>query len=342
MLAHAFMRPPHSVGQGDVAEHFVEPAFLGVDLVELPAFACGKLRHAARERRAGGFIRIHAGFDAIVFCAEDVHALRARHLREALGERRRGEPAGAQVHGAGGFRARLELFRCAVRDDASAVDDDHARAHDFHLFEDVRRKNDGLVGAHALDEIAHFVLLIRIETVGGLVEDENVGIVYERLREAGAVLVPLGERVYRLVQHVFEEAQLDCAIHRPAARVAAQAAELGREMKEAVHGHVGITGRVLRQIADQALRGNRVLEHIVAADGDRAGGRGNEADHHAHGGRLAGAVRAEESQDFAAFHRERHIVDGDLGAERLGEVLNLDQCSSSCSGFMRRRGLFAR
>ena len=123
-------------------------------------------------------------------------------------------------------RARLQLLRRAVGDDLAAVDDDDARAGRLDLLQDVGREDDRLVLAHALDEVAHLVLLVGIEAVGRLVHDQHVRIVDQRLREAGAVLVALGERVDALVEHVLEEAQLDRAVDRLLARVAPQPAQL--------------------------------------------------------------------------------------------------------------------
>ena len=114
-----------------------------------------------------------------------------------------------------------------------------------------------------------------------------------------------------------------------------QPAQLGREVEEAAHGHVGVARGVLRQVAEQALRGHRVLHHVVAADRDPAGRRRNEARHHAHGGGLARAVGSQEAQHLAALDRERNVVHRELGPERLGQVFDLDHAS------LRRRPAIA-
>ena len=70
-----------------------------------------------------------------------------------------------------------------------------------HLLEDVGREDDGLLDGHVLDQVAHLVLLVRVEAVRRLVEDQHRRVVQERLREADALLVALGERVDRLAAH---------------------------------------------------------------------------------------------------------------------------------------------
>ena len=101
------------------------------------------------------------------------------------------------------------------------------------------------------------------------------------------------------------------------------AAQLRGEVEEPLHRHVGVGGGVLGQVADQALDLQRGLEHVVAADADASRGRRHEPRDHAHGGGLARAVRAEETEHLAALDAEGHVVHGALGAERLYQVFDL-------------------
>src|SRR5574341_50026 len=111
-------------------------------------------------------------------------------------------------------RKRSQLVRRAVGDDLAAVDDDRARARRVDLLEDVGRKHDRLVRAELADEVSHLVLLVGVQAVGRLVHDEHIGVVDERLGEAGAVLVALGKRVDRLAQHRLQKAGPDDAADR--------------------------------------------------------------------------------------------------------------------------------
>ena len=62
----------------------------------------------------------------------------------------------------------------------------------------------------------------------------------------------------------------------------------------------------------------------VPVDGDPPCGGSVEADHHAHGGGLAGAVGAEEAGDLPLADLEAEPVDGDGGSVALGDVVDLD------------------
>jgi hypothetical protein len=72
----------------------------------------------------------------------------------------------------------------------------------------------------------------------------------------------------------------------------------------------------------------RVLGVRTPVDRDGAVGGPVQAHEHAHGGRLAGAVRAEEAGDLARPDGEADAVDGGLRAVPLGEVLSSDHDDS--------------
>ena len=62
-----------------------------------------------------------------------------------------------------------------------------------------------LLFAHAPDQRSDFMLLIRIKAVGRFVEDQNVGIVQNRLRQTDAAPVAFGQGLYALLQHRLQE-----------------------------------------------------------------------------------------------------------------------------------------
>ena len=91
----------------------------------------------------------------------------------------------------------------------------------------------------------------------------------------------------------------------------------------------GMKGRVLEHRAD--LRA-RLLELLVAQAAERrgAGGRAHEAQQRAQRRALAGAVGPEKARHAAGLDVEAQVVDGEDGAEALGEVAYLDGCHSPC------------
>ena len=83
----------------------------------------------------------------------------------------------------------LQLLRRTVEHQFAAVDDDDPGADRFDLFENVGGNDDRLAFAHLPDQLAHFVLLVRVEAVGRLVQNQHRRIVQDRLREADPVMV---------------------------------------------------------------------------------------------------------------------------------------------------------
>src|SRR5579859_328496 len=82
-------------------------------------------------------------------------------------------------------------------------------------------------------------------------------------------------------------------------------------------------GRIGYQ-ADAQSNGRGISAHIAARDGRFAGRRRQESSQQPHGGRLAGAVRAEQCQDGAVGDAQRDVVDGHYRAELAAQAVRFD------------------
>jgi len=78
-------------------------------------------------------------------------------------------------------------------DELSLVDDDDLLAGLLAFGQAVRAQDDGVVAGEALDELARFIDLLGVEAGGRLVENQDVGIVDDGLRQADALALALGE-----------------------------------------------------------------------------------------------------------------------------------------------------
>src|SRR5262249_12410470 len=141
-----------------------------------------------------------------------------------------------------------------------------------------------------------------------LVEDEELWVADERLREPDALAVALRERADAAIPHLGEAARGERVRHLPFPPRARHALQLHDEAQVLDDAQVGVERRVLREVADRAPAGERLDRGIAAADADRAGGGREDTGEDAHRRRLAGAVRAEEADDLAAGD-----VEGDAG-----------------------------
>ena len=184
-----------------------------------------------------------------------------------------------------------------------------------------------------LDQLADPHDLLGVEADRRLVEDEHLGIRDQRLGEPDALPVPLRQPRDQPVPHVGDLAALQHLADPAAPLAPADALHVRDEVEVRGDRHVAVERDVLGQVADPAPHLERLLEHVEAGHpGGPARGR-HEAGEDPHGRRLAGAVRAEEADDLALLHGERHVLDGRNGSVVLGEAIDLDHRSS-----LRSRG----
>src|SRR6187402_2450993 len=125
-------------------------------------------------------------------------------FKEAPGKRGSGSDGAEYVFETARGRARLEAGGRVVGDEFALRDDDGARAHRVHFFEDVCGDDDGLLLRDFTDERADLVLLQRVEAVGGLVEDQDLRVMDDGLRQPDAALETLRERFDGLRDDGFE------------------------------------------------------------------------------------------------------------------------------------------
>ena len=98
-----------------------------------------------------------------------------------------------QHHRFGAARAILQVVHRIRRHQLALVDDEHLLAGLLHFGQDVRAQDDGVVAGQAADQIARFVDLLGVQPGGGLVENQNVGVVDDGLRQSDALPVAFGQ-----------------------------------------------------------------------------------------------------------------------------------------------------
>ena len=158
-----------------------------------------------------------------------------------------------------------------------------------------------------------------VEPVDRLVEEEGAGVAEQRGGDAEALAHPEREPARATAGDIGEADHLEHLVDA----AAVDAVGIGHPA-QVIPGATARVDRLgLEEGADVAEREAEVAVG-VAVDGDLAGRGGIEADHHPHGGRLAGTVGAEEAGDLAGTHLEAEVVDGDGGPVALRDVVELD------------------
>jgi hypothetical protein len=181
----------------------------------------------------------------------------------------------------------------------------------------VRRHQDRRAArARRLDPAARGAHAERIEPRGRLVEQQDVGLAEQRLREADALREPLRERVHRLVQAVAHARLRAHRVDLLREIRAAEPREHSVHLEEPLDRHRGRQAQALGQVAHAATRGGVV--GIAAAQPHCAARRPREAEQQAQCGRLAGAVRAEQPDRRARRHRELDLRERVSSAVALG------------------------
>ncbi len=208
----------------------------------------------------------------------------------------------------------------------SLGDDDDALTGLRDFGKDVRAQDDRVIAGRGelLDELARLDDLLRVEAGGRLVENQHVGVVNQRLREADALLVALRQLAALAIRHVGDARALHHGLDALRAVSRRHAFDLRDERQVFHDAHVGIERRRFRQIAGAALGFDRLVEHVEAGDDGFAVRGRHVAGQDPHRRRLTGAVGAEKSEDFAALDAEADVVDGGDAAVAFGEVLDLD------------------
>ena len=174
-----------------------------------------------------------------------------------------------------------------------------------------------------------------VEAVGGLVEDEHLGIAEERGPQRESLLHAGRVALDRALGGALELDELERLVH---ARVG-DAGPGGDHAQGVAPGAAGVEAGGVEERADPC--GGRVQLPVAAAEDRHRSRRGpHEVEDHAQGGGLAGAVGSEHAGDGPRLDDEAHVVDRqDLLAEALGQVLGLDDCHGASRSVRARIAL---
>ena len=192
-----------------------------------------------------------------------------------------------------------EIIRRVVREDAALVENQHAAARHVHLVQDVSGDENRVMSGQTFDELADGTNLVRVETDGWLVENDELRLVDQRIGEADTLLVTLRQMANDAMADVLQPALFHHRVHPLAGLGAAQTLQAGAKSQILLHPHVAMQRVVLRHVADAPAHFIRLGENIEARHAHRAAGGRHEAGQHAHDGALPGAIRPEQAHDLA-------------------------------------------
>src|SRR5262252_1987966 len=228
----------------------------------------------------------------------------------------------------------LELAGRAAREDLPALDEGDLVAELVGLAHVVRRQHDGdpLLAPETGDVGAHPRRDVRVEAERGLVEEEELGLVHERLGE-GHPLLQAGRKVAVLRATVRSElGELDERVDAGAERPAAQAVEPPVERNDLADAQAPEERRPAARHVEAAPQQARLAHDVVAQDRDGAAVRREQRREDRQERGLAGPVGAEHADDRTALDRERDTAQRaglasprPSGAKGLLDVARIDR-----------------
>ena len=215
-----------------------------------------------------------------------------------------------------------QLLRAVRGQDAPLVDDDDAIAHLLDLRQDMTRNQDGMMTGQLLQEGAHPAYLVGIEPDRGLVQNEHIGVVQQAVGNPHTLAIPLGQLADDAATYIGEVATLADFLHAtfdPATGNALEAPPVGKIFP---HAHVRTEEYVLGHVADARTYLQRMRAHIEPIDRHPSTRRRQIAGQHAHGGRLAGPVGTQHTDNFPAIDRKADAIDRTDGTKSLDQIFH--------------------
>lgn len=158
-----------------------------------------------------------------------------------------------------------------------------------------------------------------VEALGGLVEDQQLGVAHEGLHDADLATVAVGQHAHPPVQ-----VEVEPLGQRGHARPVGASAQGAEQADQLASRHVGVAREVARQVADAALDPVAVRGHVDAEDLGPAGRRAPQPGEQLDRGRLARAVGPEVAEHAPRGDEEVEVAQDDLVAEALGEARRAD------------------
>ena len=167
----------------------------------------------------------------------------------------------------------------------------------------------------AADLVPHRGAALGVEAGGGLVEEEDVGVVDQRRGQVEPALHPPRVGLDLAVDGGADVDEAEHLRHAGQAFVAPEPVEPALEVEELSARLAVVESGVLEGDADLEADLLGIAGHVVAGDESPAPRRAQQGAEHADQRRLAGAVRAEEPVDLARGDLEVDAVDGPEVAE---------------------------
>ena len=195
----------------------------------------------------------------------------------------------------------------------------------LRLVQVVRGHEDGdALLRHLVDEAPETPPGQRIDSAGGLIEEDHPRAVQHGAGEGEALLPAAGEIAGASRSHSGETRHLDGPLLPFSRGVAAQSVDPSEEPEVVGDGQLVVEAETLAHVTDAAFHAFRVAGDVHAENLRRSRARLEKPAQHADRRGLARTVGAQKSKDLAFRDVERNVVYGAEGAELFGQMFQHD------------------
>ena len=205
------------------------------------------------------------------------------------------------------------------------------RADVFQVAQNMRGDQDGdAFRLQSLELLAQFDARQRVEPGSGFVEQQYLGIVQQRLGQNQPLLHAKGELFHGVAATIGQSGALQCTVYGGPVASTLEMKGVGEELQKLAHAHVLVHAGLIGQIANQPLYVAWMCNHVQPTDLSCPAIDRQQSAKYLHQRGLAGAVRADQSENLPGANVQREAVECVRAVETLANLFHVDHgCSNA-------------
>ena len=184
--------------------------------------------------------------------------------------------------------------------------------------------------AQFLDQLADADDLRRVQANGGLIQNDELRAAQQRLRNAHALAITLGQAADEPGQHIFQPGAAGSFQHLFfALSLLFDALQFRCKIQIFLYGHLRVKRRLLGQVAHTGLGLLGFFRQAEARHLHLTRGGRKVAGEDVHDGGFARTIRPQQTKNLPIPHREGQIFNGWAGAVFFAQMRNFDHSKRS-------------
>ena len=207
-----------------------------------------------------------------------------------------------------GTQLGAQLLGRALGHQMAVGQNQHFGTNRLYLAEDMAGQNHGMTLPQFTDQAADFDDLRRVQTDGGLIQNDDLGMAQQGLGNPHPLAVALGQVPDQPRHYVCQTSPPGCLFHLCSPLAPLDPFELCGKGQILFDRHLGIEGRCLRQVPDAGFGCVGFLRQRVPFHRHCAAGGCKVSGDDVHDGGFACSIGAQQAIDLAILHGKRQIT----------------------------------